>query len=386
MGGHALDKLGIKTERKSTKELYIIFDKLNRYFSKFDTTIPRFYRNKKTHGDLDILIKVSSNEIIYNIVKDRINPDGLIVNDNIITFDYDNCQVDLICIKEDIWESAKIYYLYDPLPNLFGKTAHGFGLRFGMDGLFYKFIGKGGTNTHVIKLTTNPRKIFEFLGFDYDRFEEGFDNVTDIYEFIVNGKFYDKEMFKPENLIAVDRKRSMNRPSYRAFLEYSKSTTSNFTFDKNKNVYIDYIDENFPGFKEKLNVYIERDNMIDPRKKFREAISNHKPGKLLGTIIGYYTKSKDDFNKFIIESDIEAIKKDFDNFYIGFNKNENLFLKKITDYETFKMTVKNYDITNHNSISNYDSRQSKEIPWEDVFIKPKNSDRYIKPYEKGKLF
>ena len=57
MGGHALDKIGIKTERKSTKDLYRIFDELKDYFIDYEITVTKFYKNKETHGDLDILIK-----------------------------------------------------------------------------------------------------------------------------------------------------------------------------------------------------------------------------------------------------------------------------------------------------------------------------------------
>jgi len=316
MGGHALDRIGIKTERKSTKDLYRIFNEIKDYFIDYEITMTKFYTEKESHGDLDILVKTKDSDSLIKLVNDKIKPQGIIVNDDAVSFDYDNFQVDLICIKPEIWEIAVIWYSYDPLFNLLGKIAKGFGLRYGKDGLYYKSISKSYTDK--IMLSQNIGEIFKFLGYDFNEFKKGFDTLEDIYMFIINGKFYDRELFEPMNLTNVDRKRSIKRPTFKGFLKFSKDFKSKYTF-KSKDFYIDYIDSWFPGFKDKTEKHKQFNNVkVVINKKLRLVLSNFKSGKLLGNIVYYYRLSKSDFQDYILNTDLENIETDFNEFYVSY--------------------------------------------------------------------
>jgi hypothetical protein len=76
--------------------------------------------------------------------------------------------------------------------------------------------------------------------------------------------------------------------------------------------------------------------------------------------------------------------------YDKMNENINIYRgnKRIDDFESFKMIVKNYDITKPNSNPYTKGLESKEISWEEIFRinKKPGNNRYIKPYEKGNIY
>jgi len=319
MGGEALKKVGIKTERKSTKELYDIYGKIKKYFTEYDVEMVKFYRTKKTHGDLDILLKSGDVDGVIELINNRINPNGLVVNDGVVSFDYDDFQIDIICIPNDIWKTSILFYSYDPAGMLMGKIAKGFGLSYGVEGLYYKY----DKNNKII-LSTSGKEIFNFLGYDLNRFNMGFDTVDNIIDFIVNGKYFDKKLFLPKNLTNVDRKRSLKRSSYRYFLKKLNEFESNYNFAP-KESYIDYIDSVFPGFKDKIVFNNnKKDLRISTNKKLREVISKYKSSKIFGDVVHYFRLIKGDFNNYIIDTDVNIIKDEFDNFYRNYMELERM--------------------------------------------------------------
>lgn len=326
MGGKVLKIVGIETKRISTRDLFKIFNKIKDYFKEYDIFMTKFYHNKKDHGDLDILIKTNNCNDILNIIQNKIPSKGLFKNDNVISFEFEDFQIDAICINSDIWDIAKIFYSYDPVGNLLGKIAKGFGLRYGIDGLFYLSVGKGSSKK--INLSKDPKEIFEFLGYDFNRFLKGFNSKEEIFEYIINGKFFDKSLFDPKNLTNIDRKRSLKRPTYNEFMNYIIDKESNFKFD-NKENYLDYIDFYFPGFKNIVIEHKSNDNeKIEINKKFRSILDNYEKGKKIGEIINFYKKSKEYFNEFIKNNNIEFIKDDFDNFYKRYKELDSMIYKE----------------------------------------------------------
>lgn len=128
MGGKALKQTF--TERKTTP---VFLDITNRLLPKleeiFDTElyVLKFYRTKPDHGDMDILMKVNKDfhkkypRGIREVIQSTLNPNQIVVNDGTTTFDFEQFQIDLIPVKEEIWESTKFWMDYDPSSNLLGK-------------------------------------------------------------------------------------------------------------------------------------------------------------------------------------------------------------------------------------------------------------------------
>jgi hypothetical protein len=326
MGGRALQKYGVFTERKNTDEFKQIGYELAQIVSSDFNTICEVvtcYHTKETHGDLDLLVMVDHNSNINwkNYIEFTFKPNAIYCNGGVYSFDYKNFQVDIIPIINTKWETAKIYFSYDPLGNIMGKTYHKFGLSYGWQGLFYKFRNFKGSNSHDILLSNDARKIFEFGGYDYDRYLQGFDTLEDIFKFCIAGKYFDTVMFQMENLNSIDKKRNRKRGSYHLFLNYLKDNEINvsYPFNRNKSDYVDIISQYFP--EANLTGELDRLNKIDARNKMISQKFNGdivmswlpdlRGGELGAAISKFKNALDDDYNDFILNSSYEAIKNRF---------------------------------------------------------------------------
>ncbi len=120
---------GIETERKSTSEHLRIQQELIPIISDmFNTEVKgvKFYRNKESHGDCDLLILNHGN--LGNIVKKLEERFGVVHNNGgvVVSFTYDNYQVDIIPQPTRNWECCADFFDYNPSGNLMDKTAHKF--------------------------------------------------------------------------------------------------------------------------------------------------------------------------------------------------------------------------------------------------------------------
>ncbi len=330
MGGKALNRFGVYTERKNTAEFERIGSELSKQISRdlgLDTSIVKCYHSKQDHGDLDLLIKLDSwkNVNWREYIQNTFNPKAINANANVYSFDYDNFQVDFILIQSSKWDTAKVYYSYDPLGNVMGKTFHKFGLSYGWDGLFYKFRNFNGRNSNDIILTNDARTIFEFGGYDYDRYLQGFETLEEIFKFCISSKYFDTEIFQMENLKAIDKKRNRKRGSYHLFLNYIKDNgiTTRYEFKKDKEEYLPEINAKFPeaNIVEKLNKLKELDDMNKlVSEKFNGnlimEIIPELSGKELGDVITRFKGSYgDSFKQFVLDNEPKIIMNKFVEFY-----------------------------------------------------------------------
>jgi len=332
MGGKALNRYGVFTERKNTEEFnqigYEIGVKVFFDLALFSHVI-KCYNTKADHGDLDLLIKVDiDTNINWNeYIKTAFNPKAVYSNGGVHSFDYKDFQIDFIPIKASNWEIAKTYFSFDPLGNIMGKTYHKFGLSYGWEGLFYKFRNFNGNNSADILLSADAKKIFEFGGYDYDRYLKGFETLEDILKFTIDGKYFDSEMFKIENLKHLDRKRNRKRGSYHIFLNYltENNIVKEYPFDRNKDNYLDAINKFFPeaDLMDKLYVLKEKDrlNNVISQKFNGDIVMSWLPnlqGKELGIAIGKFKSALgEDYDNFVLRSTYIQIHSRFFEIYNG---------------------------------------------------------------------
>lgn len=332
MGGKALNKYGVFTERKNTAEFKEIGYKLgNRVFYDllFHTSVVKCYHTKADHGDLDLLIRVPAGSNInwVDYIRNTFKPNAINANGGVYSFDYQGFQVDFIPIPEEKWDTALVYFSYDPLGNIMGKTYHKFNLSYGWEGLYYKFRNFNGVNSQDILISNNVEKIFKFGGYDYDRYTKGFDTLEEIFKFCIDGSYFDSDMFKMENLKHIDKKRNRKRGSYHLFLNYLKDNNINvsYPFSMDKTDYLDMIDKFFPeaGLKQKLGE-LKKD---DARKKMITQKFNgdivmlwlpNLQGKELGAAMAKFKENLGDYyDDFIINNNYDTIKNHFFNVYAG---------------------------------------------------------------------
>ena len=331
MGGKALNKYGVFTERKNTEEFLRIGEELkDRILWDFDGPnqdifgeIVTCYRTKPDHGDLDLLVHVPEGvQIDWRMyIMNAFKPNAININSGVYSFDYQGFQIDIIPIPAAQWNTATVYFSYDPLGNIMGKTYHKFNLSYGWEGLFYKYRNSHGTNSANILLSTDVRRIYEFGGYDYDRYLNGFDTLEEIFRFCIDSKYFDVEMFQMENLNSIDKKRNRKRGSYHLFLNYLKDNgiDTKFEFNRDKEYYLLDIDNAFPeaNLMDKLHDLQVKDEMQQAiAEKFNgEVIMEWIPGisgKELGAAIGKFKQHLDDnFNMFILNSEIDEIRHRF---------------------------------------------------------------------------
>ena len=329
MGGRALKQ--IKTNRKSTEDFIKIYGELSKIIVEHlsnEIHLVKYYHTKESHGDMDILLKISDikdyekiNEFINNIIK----PCEVLKNDIVYSFNYFDFQIDFILINESLWETAITYFDYDCLGNVMGKTYHKFNLSYGWNGLYYKFRNFNGRLCDNILISRDPRKIFQFCDYDYDRYLLGFDYIEEIFDYIQKSKYFNADIFKMENLKGIDKKRNNKRNSYHSFLNYIETHKhqNNHEFNKDKDIYLPMIDNFFPEakFMDKLHNFniIDKENKILSQKFNGDIVMSWLPnlmGKELGCVMSKFKDALgDDYKTFILNSTYNQIHDCFMNIH-----------------------------------------------------------------------
>jgi len=243
MGGNALTKFGINTRRVEADEYKTIAayvePLLRRIFRAVH--VVRTYKNKKDFGDIDILVSdlIDTGRPIKEQLEEQFCCEHMYCNGPVYSFAHDNFQVDVIKTKPKFWETSKVYYAYNDLGNFMGRIAHKMGFKYGHAGLTYMYRTEANYIVDDITISTDPRKIFEFLGFDYDRFEEGFDEIEDVWDYVIQSPNFSSEAFAYENLNHENRVRNRKRKSYAGLVDYIQEMCpeKKFKYD-NKGNYI----------------------------------------------------------------------------------------------------------------------------------------------------
>lgn len=293
----------------------------------------KFYSNKKDHGDLD-LICLDNQQDNYPIIKqlyDTCNKNG-----NVISFVHDSYQVDLIFQPQSNWNICNYFYDFDPLGNLTGKIAHRFNLKFGFAGLTYPYRGNRNTIVENIPISKNPEKIFNFLGYDFNEYLNGFNDINDIFKYVQKSKYFDEKIFYFENLNSIDKKRNAKRKTYNEFITYINSNKQ-----LNDKIYIDklnvieLINKEFPESN-----LIERINYLNTQNDINNQIKNKFNGDLiiewtnntiiekeLGDLIYNYKQNISNFDEYILNTNENEIKNNFLKF-LDLYKKDITFVEK----------------------------------------------------------
>lgn len=327
MGGNALKNT--YTRRYDREE----FDKLSheligmleKDFKR--VAMPLFYKNKPSFGDADILISMEGcNYNMRDYITAHFKPNEIFHNGNCWSFDYKELQIDLITVSGEDFDSNYNYLSYNDLGNYIGKLAHGFGLKYGQEGLTYDHYFKGA-NIGRILISKDYDKIYEFLGLSYDRWKKGFDELEDIFKFISESPYFNWEYLQLENNNRVNRERDAKRKSYMAFLEYieanCKDDNHRYEYQKDKSVYLDKVAEFFP----ESNIQMEIRRMEYEECKERYIKSKLSGGEVmrrfnlkgteLGNAFSGFKKTmmsiltNQSFEEYVLETPSEEIYEDF---------------------------------------------------------------------------
>ena len=337
MGGQALLAKGIETRRVDDIEYNSIQLEIEYEFTTagYITYVTPAYYSKKDFGDLDIMLMIDGDQIerLRHFIEITFKPNVIVSNGNVISFDYRNFQIDIIKIRAIDWVPSKIYFSYDPIGNVMGKIAHKFGLKYGHDGLTYPYRSASSNVMGDILLSRFPTKIFNFLGYNLSEFKQGFLTIENIFDYLMYGTYFDKEIFQFSNLNAIDKKRNRKRPSYNKFLEYVDKTDNHgfqHKWKDDKLLYIPDINKAFPEahFIERYFELVVKEKTLKKIKtKFNgDEIMKNFPdlqGKELGAMMNKFRHGHTDFDNYVLDNTSEQILLDFEQF------RKDLELKKL---------------------------------------------------------
>jgi len=295
--------------------------------------IPLSYSSKETYGDLDVLIKSDSlgNRNIRDIIIAKYNPHQIHHNEHIYSFDYKEFQIDFILVPDADWITSYYYYSYNDLGNLIGRISYQMGFRYGHYGLKLVYRHDDGGKKFEKIISKDIYKILDFLGFDVERYKQGFVKLEDVFDFVIDSKYYNPHVFDYEVLNHQNRTRNKKRVNYAKFLDYVKENNkkSNYIFG-DKDMYVEMAEKYF-GIDivtqiKAWNKVVERDKEISAKfngdmimqkyphltgKELGNAITNFK--FVINSLYGVDSKKDDFYKDWIYNNDVETI---FDEFKV----------------------------------------------------------------------
>lgn len=217
MGGNAIKALGFEPVRLDSSELQAlelrILSELA-FHGIYAEGIPRL-PSKESHGDLDLLV-TSSN--LPQFPEER----GRVKNGSVssLAWALPDCrifQVDLNYFPAERLRLARSYFAYGDLGNMLGRAAMAMRLKLGTDGLSYRL---SKDRRDHISLSKDWNQSLEVLGYDPERWHQGFSSEEEVFEYVVSSPYFDVSFFLEENLNHHKRKRQLVRPVYKKFLEW----------------------------------------------------------------------------------------------------------------------------------------------------------------------
>ncbi len=258
MGGHAITKVPVR--RYARDEYFEIADAVlsDLRHAGVDAAVIPAYHAKETFGDCDILV-CCNNFNFEQWVKDTYNPVQIVHNGDCVSFPYEELQVDLIKTSEACKDAALAYFSYNDLGNFMGRVAHKFGTKYGHKGLLLPV----RYGTHLLEdvvLSQEPSVIFSFLGYDYERFLAGFDTLEDVFAYAASTPYFCCESYNDDQLNHTNRTRNRKRASFMLFREWlaMKDVQSRFVPEEDKNKYLPFIEEHFPGSTLHMDALLSR--------------------------------------------------------------------------------------------------------------------------------
>ncbi|CAF5036719.1 unnamed protein product, partial [Rotaria sp. Silwood1] len=194
---------------------------------------------KESFGDLDVLIVCPSSINIKNLIEQLFHPTEICHNGDVYSFDFEQFQIDFILVTKDMFENAIVYLSYSDLGGLIGNISHKIGLKYGLQGLWMNVHTKEfdpTTTSTKLMLSTNVKDIFDFLGYNYEKYIQDFDNENDFFQWIIQGKYFRSIYFDDDQLNHAHRQRTAKRPIYIKFREYlnQQNQSNQSSIDQNE--------------------------------------------------------------------------------------------------------------------------------------------------------
>lgn len=296
MGGKLLQSVWKLPEKRLSNDEYSVFK--SRIIRKLQEIFPSYVKigsapaikSKESHGDLDIICGVShyfdSKKLLEEAFKVKVH-----TNSNVTSFPVDGFQVDVTFVAMDEYQSSIDYTSWGDASNLVGRIAHKFGLHHGHVGLSFwirqglfdqslMFLDQDHVMDKLI-LSRDFSVILPLLGFDYDKWKEGFNTNEEVYHWVASSKYFNPDIFDFDSLNHINRVRNKKRAMYAGFIEWieeNKWKYNKYVFQR-REYYLPMWAEHFPQIKPSLK---HHKNEYELNKKFKSKLN----GEIIMEVLG----------------------------------------------------------------------------------------------------
>lgn len=306
MGGNALSMGSVRLDVRDYDQVAALcVSKLQALYPQGRVAAIPSYRSKDSHGDLDLLLTaegydpfkaaeaLGAVEVVRN---GPVTSVGVAVPADEPGDANKVFQVDLIYIDAPSFDYSYGYYSFNDLGNLIGRTAHAAGLSHKHNGLWY-FVRDGDYKFREILLTRDYCEALTFLGYDAERFKQGFDTLEDIFQYVVSSAYFNRDIFLLENRNAKSRIRDRKRFTYMSFLTHCEERPDlpAFQYPAEKSEWLPRIAEHFAHFQ------VEYDQALADLAELR-AVKAKFNGEWVSKLTGLHGKELGELMKCFKES------------------------------------------------------------------------------------
>lgn len=238
MGGNALKRY--ETTRLNRDDYFSLCKEFSHKFEEhfgFTPTLIKSYNNKTSFGDADYLLDkkslpdnwTSKVKEVFSLDKEQMSKNG-----DVLSIGYKNFQIDLITVKDV--DAAYFYFSYNDFGNLIGRLGHKLGIKIGHNGLSI-IIRHKDLSDHILEeihLSSNHKDILDILGLDFERYNEGFNDLEDIFNYVSSSKWFNRDIYLLENRNNTSKHRDRKRETYSKFLTWcnEKQPANNHEFSQ----------------------------------------------------------------------------------------------------------------------------------------------------------
>lgn len=197
--------------------------------------------DKESFGDIDVLVPREHFSFEKFWDKHKFRYKGFKRNGGVISLlDNQDRQIDIITTPIAIYDVHFQYLAYNDMGNFMGRLAKSLNLKYGQDGLSLIVRHKSDPTRKigVINISTDVSYIYSLL----DIPNKVYRSMGDVYEAILNSKYYHKDSFLLEHQSHHARVRDKKRKSYNGLLQYiednDKSNTSRRKYSIEETLYM----------------------------------------------------------------------------------------------------------------------------------------------------
>lgn len=325
MGGNALKTTN--KERLKRDEYKIIEKKVVESVKKIipHHYIPRYFDDKETFGDLDILYYLDEDKDVAEEIVQILHSKEYVIDQHTLSCEFCSFQIDFIKTDKKYFECNKSFLDFSSFGQILSRMFKSHELKYKQNGLFFNVWLNHDSSKHLdeIYLSNDPQQIFTFIGLDYNQFVNGFKEKKDMFDFLTQCNYFEPNLYL-EKSDYIYRQRLKKRPVYQEFVTYIFGKTYANPkkyielYKNDKDEFRRYVLQYFDKTNEYCFIIVNNENRITIKNKFNGILVENITGlknKELGIFMDAFKSSCICFEEFIINNNDDVIKKRIAHFF-----------------------------------------------------------------------